>query len=97
MQNNGYLKCNVDHCCYFRKIGSNYIILLLYVDDMLVVDTYLDEINKLKKQQLSSEFEMKDLSVAKRILGMTNSKDKQWAPYGYIRLSIFVRYCRDST
>ena len=77
MQNNGYLKCNVDHCCYFRKIGSNYIILLLYVYDMLVVDTYLDEINKLKKQQLSSEFEMKDLSVAKRILGMTNSKDKQ--------------------
>ena len=54
--------CNVDHYCYFRKVGSNYIILLLYVDDMLVVDANLDEINRLKKQ-LSCEFEMRDLGI----------------------------------
>ena len=44
--------CNVDHYCYFRKVGSNYIILLLYIDDMLVVDANLDEINRLTIVQL---------------------------------------------
>ena len=49
MQKNRHLKCNADHCCYFKRVGSLYIILLLYVDGMLVVDANLDEINKLKK------------------------------------------------
>ena len=34
MQTNGYYKCNADHCCYFKRFQSSYIILLLYVDDM---------------------------------------------------------------
>ena len=55
MQGNGYLRCNVDHCCYFKKVKSSFIILLLYVDDMLVVSADLEEINDLKNQ-LSSEF-----------------------------------------
>src|SRR5262245_35428022 len=60
MLKNGFLRCNVDHCCYFKRVGSSFIILLLYVDDMLVASADLEEINKLKKQ-LSSEFEKKDL------------------------------------
>ena len=50
MQNNGYTRCNADHCCYFRRLESSYIILLLYVDDMLVAGSDMDEIKKLKKQ-----------------------------------------------
>ena len=64
MQKNGYLKSNADHCCYFKRFKSSFIILLLYVDDMLVVGPDLDEIIRLK-EQLSSEFEMKDLGPAK--------------------------------
>lgn len=45
-----------------RLSDSNYIILLLHVDDMLVVSVNLDEINKLKKQ-LSNEFEVKDFAI----------------------------------
>ena len=45
-----------------RLGDSNYIILLLHVDDMLVVSVNLDEINKLKKQ-LSNEFEVKDFAI----------------------------------
>lgn len=48
----------------FKKIGFNYIILLLIIDDMLVIGADLDEINKLKKQ-LSNEFEIKDLGTTK--------------------------------
>ncbi|KAI9197746.1 hypothetical protein LWI28_003619 [Acer negundo] len=76
MQRNEYFRCNADHCCYFKKVKSSFIILLLYVDDMLVAGANLEEINNLKKQ-LSSEFEMKDLGAAKQILGMRISKDKQ--------------------
>ncbi|KAK0573601.1 hypothetical protein LWI29_010645 [Acer saccharum] len=76
MQKNGYFRCNADHCCYFKKVKSSFIILLLYVDDMLVAGANLEEINNLKKQ-LSSEFEMKDLGAAKQILGMRISRDEQ--------------------
>lgn len=42
--------------------------MLLYVDDMLNVFKNMSEINSLK-DQLSGEFEMKDLEVANKILG----------------------------
>ncbi|CAM8877994.1 unnamed protein product [Rhodiola kirilowii] len=45
------------------------IYLLLYVDDILIVCKDLGAINDLKFQ-LSTNFEMKDLDSAKRILGM---------------------------
>ena len=64
MQTNNYFRCNADHCCYFKRFESSYIILLLYVDDMLVAGSDMGEIRKLKKQ-LSSEFDMKDLGAAK--------------------------------
>ncbi len=76
MQRNGYFRCNANHCCYFKKAKSSFIILLLYVDDMLVVGANLEEINNLKKQ-LSSEFEMKDLGAAKQILGMRINRDEK--------------------
>ncbi|WVZ18367.1 hypothetical protein V8G54_005689 [Vigna mungo] len=72
----GFQKCNADHYCFFKRYKSNYIILLFYVDDMLVAGLGMDEIKSLK-QQLSKEFDMKDLGPAKRILGMQITRDKQ--------------------
>ena len=46
-----------------------YIYVLLYVDDMLVACKDRKKIDKLK-MLLNSEFEMKDLGYAKKILGM---------------------------
>ena len=38
MTEQGYGRCHFDHCVYFKRLDDgNYIILLLYVDDMLVV------------------------------------------------------------
>ena len=75
MQRNDFTKCNADHCCYFKRFASSYVILLLYVDDMLVAGPSLEEITKLK-QQLASEFAMKDLGEAKQMLGMRISRDR---------------------
>jgi len=54
----------MDHCCYIKKIDKSYIILLLYVDDMLIAGSSINEINMVK-QQLAEEFEIKDLGPAK--------------------------------
>uniref|UniRef100_A0A3Q7H4V7 Reverse transcriptase Ty1/copia-type domain-containing protein n=1 Tax=Solanum lycopersicum TaxID=4081 RepID=A0A3Q7H4V7_SOLLC len=48
---------------------NNFIILLLYVDDMLIVGQDNELIAKLKKD-LSKSFDMKDLGPAQQILGM---------------------------
>jgi len=57
-------------------IDGSFIYFLLYVDDMLIAarDKYL--VNKLKAQ-LSSEFDMKDLGPAKKILGIEINRDRQ--------------------
>lgn len=43
-------KCNADNCYFFKRYKSNYIILLLYIDDMLVACPDMDEITNLKMQ-----------------------------------------------
>jgi Reverse transcriptase (RNA-dependent DNA polymerase) len=50
----------MDHYCYFKIFDGAYIILLLYVDDMLIACASMKEINILK-QELASKFAMKDL------------------------------------
>lgn len=76
MHKEGFQKCNADHCCFFKRYQSNYIILLLYIDDMLVAGSDMDEIRNLK-MQLSKEFDMKDLGPARKILGMQITRNKQ--------------------
>ena len=45
-----FKRCEADHCCYVQSFDNSYIILLLYVDDMLIVGSSIEEINNLKKQ-----------------------------------------------
>ena len=75
MCNNGFLKCQVDHYCYVKNFNYSYIILLVYIDDMLIAGPCIEYIYKLKKE-LSKEFSMKYLGAMKQILGMRISKDK---------------------
>ncbi|RVW58633.1 Retrovirus-related Pol polyprotein from transposon TNT 1-94 [Vitis vinifera] len=71
----GFKRCEADHYCYFKSFDNSYIILLLYVDDMLIAGSDIEKINNLKKQ-LSKQFAMKDLGAAKQILGMRIIRDK---------------------
>ena len=49
MSEQGYTRCHFNHSIYLRnKNDGNYIILLLYVDDMLVAGSNMQEINVLK-------------------------------------------------
>ncbi|RVW35907.1 Retrovirus-related Pol polyprotein from transposon TNT 1-94 [Vitis vinifera] len=71
----GFKRCEADHYCYVKYFDNSYIILLLYVDDMLIAGFDIEKINNLKKQ-LSKQFAMKDLVAAKQILGMRIIRDK---------------------
>jgi len=70
-----YTHSHYDSCVYYNKLPrGEYIYLLLYVDDMLIVSKSISAIDKLKKD-LSSEFEMKNLGKAKKVLDMEIERD----------------------
>jgi len=70
-----YTRSHYDPCVYYNKLhGGEYIYLLLYVDDMLIVSKSISAIDKLKKN-LSFEIEMKDLGEEKKVLGMEIERD----------------------
>ena len=75
MLSNGFERSQYDSCVYIKFVDGSPIYLLLYVDDMLIAAKSKKEITTLKAQ-LSSEFEMKDLGAAKKILGMEIKRDR---------------------
>lgn len=72
----GYRRCEYDCCVYEKNLDNGYfILLLLYVDDMLIAAKSMSEVNKLKNL-LRREFDIKDLDAAKRNLGMEIRRNK---------------------
>ena len=49
MNRTGFKRCEIDHCCYVKFFDNSYIILLLYVNDMLIAESSTKETNNLKK------------------------------------------------
>ena len=76
MMSQNYIRSEYDHCVYFHKLSNGvFIILVLYVDDMLLASKSIIEINKLKAQKART-FDMKDLGAARQFLGMDIFRDK---------------------
>ena len=77
MVSQGYTRTNANHCVYVRKFPNDkFVILLLYVDDMLIVGQDACVIGNLKKDLFKS-FDMKDLGLIRQILGMQILRDKK--------------------
>jgi hypothetical protein len=70
----GFTRSKEDHCVYFKLIGDHLIYLVLYVDDMLLIGNNKEIIQDVKTQ-LSSKFDMKDISASNFILGMEIKRD----------------------
>ena len=65
MLEHGFHKTQADYCVFVKRYDEgDFLILLLYVDDMLVVGQNAKKIASLKKA-LSKSFAMKDLGPAK--------------------------------
>ena len=74
MINHGYSRTTPDHCVFTKRFSDDdFIILLLYVDDMLIIGHDARKI----KRELSKYFAMKDLGSVKQILGMKIFSDRK--------------------
>lgn len=64
-----------DHCVYVKRVDKNFMILCLYVDDILIPGNDMGLIVATKKW-LSSNFEMKDMGEAEFLLGIKIYRDR---------------------
>ena len=72
---NDFTMINEDHCVYTKRDKDKFIVLSLYVDNILIVGNDKDFIKHVK-EWLSSNFEMKDMGEAVYILGVMISKNR---------------------
>lgn len=70
MEEYGYQKTSCDHYVFAQKLfDDDFIILLLYIDDILIVGQNASRIDRLKLE-LSKSYALKNLGPTNRILGM---------------------------
>ena len=69
----GFVANLFDSCVYSKKIGLDYVLVCLYVDNILILGTNLLLVNETTKL-LSLIFEMKDMREADVILGIKIGK-----------------------
>ncbi|KAM1356775.1 hypothetical protein ACFX2H_030666 [Malus domestica] len=59
----GFSENKIDNCIYMKQAKSDFIFVVLYVDDILLASSSV-QLLKETKQMLSQSFDMKDLGVA---------------------------------
>ncbi|GKD31219.1 zinc finger, CCHC-type containing protein [Tanacetum coccineum] len=69
MLESGFKINECDKCVYVKDTSSGYVILCLYVDDMLIIGSN-DKMIKYTKDMLKSKFDMKDMGLADVIIGI---------------------------
>lgn len=69
----GFTSNNADSCLFYNKRTD--VIITVYVDDLLLISTDLKEISKVKAD-LTTVFLMKDLGIARYILGIEINYDR---------------------
>ena len=71
----GFTMIEKDHCVYIKHSNNHFIILSLYVDDILIAgnDKKLIDVTK---RWLSSNFEMKDMEEVSHVFGVKILRDR---------------------
>ncbi|KAL0307506.1 UNVERIFIED_CONTAM: Retrovirus-related Pol polyprotein from transposon RE2 [Sesamum calycinum] len=72
----GFIQSKHDYCLFMKKSGDSFLVLLLYVDDILVAGTSAELITEVKNY-LNRLFTIKDLGVAKYFLGLEVARSPQ--------------------
>lgn len=76
MRKYGYRQSNSDHTLFLKHRQSKVTALIVYVDDMIITGDDADEISRLQ-EQLSTEFEMKNLGGLKYFLGIEVARSRK--------------------
>lgn len=65
-----------DYSLFVRNYKGRFTVLLVYVDDIILAGSHIDDIIMVKKY-LSSRFKLRDMGVLKYFLGIEVSRSKQ--------------------
>ena len=71
----GFSMTEGDRCIYFKIVGDKFILLSLYVDDILISSNDKSMLLEVKSW-LSSKFDMKDMGNASYVLGVEIHRDR---------------------
>ena len=83
----GFKQCVLDNCLFVKNIGEEIYLISLYVDDILIAGTDLQEVKRIK-QQFTDHFEMKDMGELNYYLGMKITRTDDFIKLdqaGYVR------------
>ncbi|KAM1015922.1 hypothetical protein ACFX2A_046661 [Malus domestica] len=72
----GFEENKLDDCIYLKFSGSQFIFLVLYVDDILLASS-CPQLLQRTKRMLSESFDMKDLGEAHYVLGIEIVRNRQ--------------------
>ena len=72
----GYIQCQANHTICKILSQKKIAVLIMYVDDIILIDDYKEELLRLK-ELLVKEFEIKDLGDLKYFLGMELPRSKK--------------------
>ena len=84
MKSMGYTQSRGDHTLFFKHSSGKVTTLLVYVDDIVVTGSDMEEQQSLKRK-LAEEFEIKDLGVLKYFLRIK---------VAYSKTGIFLSQCK---
>ncbi|KAL0349572.1 UNVERIFIED_CONTAM: Retrovirus-related Pol polyprotein from transposon TNT 1-94 [Sesamum radiatum] len=91
MLSNGFKINECDKCVYVKSTQHSFIIVCLYVDDMLIMGSNRDIILTTKKM-LTKHFDMKDMGLADVILGLKSLKRLMDLPcHSLITLRLYLK------
>ena len=77
----GFKNNVVDQCIYLKVSGSKYIILVLYMDDILLASSDMNLMHETKRFH-QKNFDMKDLGEASYVLGIEIHRNRSQGVLG---------------
>ena len=88
----GFTKSTIDSNLYYKVVDGHTLILVLYMDDLFLMRA--EKLIEWCKQQLASEFEMKDLGLMHYFLGLQvwQLKDEIFLSQGRYTIDILRRF-----
>jgi len=69
MQKQGYVRLQLDHCVYIYRVSKDFVIITVWVDDMLLFATTIKLKDK-AKTDIEAEWEITDLGEPSKIVGI---------------------------
>ncbi|KAD6795308.1 hypothetical protein E3N88_06204 [Mikania micrantha] len=81
MKKHNFIKNQVDQCIYLKMSGSKFVILVLYVNDILLASNNLGMLYD-SKRLLSANFDMKDLGEASYVIGIEIHRNRSIGTLG---------------